>query len=233
MQWRMFCWLMALGIVCVAVGAMAADDEEGFVSLFNGKDLTGWDGNPDFWSVKDGVIHGETTAEKPTKGNTFLIWRGGTLKDYELRLSFRIESGNSGVQHRSQDLGEWHVSGYQAEVCNSPATVGFLYHERGRKHLAKVGEKVVIDENGKIEVVGKLGEAKEINADYKPKDWNHYRIIAKGNRIMQYLNGKQTIDLVDNDPKGRALEGILALQIHAGPPMVVEFKDIRLKELKE
>lgn len=233
-----------LGCV-VACGSLAftgdAADEEGFVPIFNGKDLTGWDGNPDFWSVKDGAIHGETTKEKPTKGNTFCIWRGGVLEDYELLISFRINSGNSGIQYRSVDCGNWVVSGYQAEVCNSPA-VGFLYHERGRGSLVNVGEKVVISEDGKKEVVGKLGDPKEIYKTYKPQDWNTYRIVARGNHIQHFLNGVQTIDLVDNqldDPKAEKpdlrkgrLKGILALQIHAGPPMWVEFKDIKLKVLK-
>lgn len=213
-------------------GLSEQEKAEGFVPIFNGKDLTGWDGNPDFWSVKDGAIHGETTAEKPTKGNTFCIWRGGVLKDFELRLSFRLMNGNSGVQYRSKDLGEWRVAGYQAEVVNDPRTVGFLYHERGRGRLVEVGQKVLIDENGVKHVVGTLGDWQQINAGFKKQDWNEYRIIARGNKIMHYLNGQQTIELEDNDPKGRALEGILALQLHAGPPMVVEFKDIRLKELK-
>jgi len=222
-----------IGVVLFLGAAPAGGQEEGFVSIFNGKDLTGWDGNPDFWSVKDGVIHGETTKEKPTKGNTFCIWRGGILKDFELRLSFRIQNGNSGVQYRSKDLGDWRVGGYQAEVCNNKKAVGFLYHERGRGRLVEVGQKVVIDENGNKKVVGSLGDWETINAGYKPRDWNEYRIIARGNKLVHYLNGVQTIELVDNDPKGRALSGILALQIHAGPPMVVEFKDIRLKQFKE
>jgi hypothetical protein len=214
--------------------------EEGFVSVFNGKDLTGWDGNPDLWSVKDGAIRGETTAEKPAKGNTFCIWRGGTLKHFILKLKFRIQNGNSGVQYRSRDLGNWVVGGYQAEVCNFPGQPGFLYHEKGRKGLANVGEFVVIGPDGKKEVAGQVADKKAlIDAGfYKEKDWNEYTIIARGNHIVQILNGYQTIELIDNDKPapadnllGRSMEGILALQIHAGPPMVVEFKDIRLRNL--
>jgi len=229
----MAAWVVMLGFAVslgLVAGAAAGEAEEGFTAIFNGKDLTGWDGNPDFWSVKDGVVHGETTQEKPTKGNTFCIWRGGTLEDFELRLAFRIQSGNSGVQYRSQDVGNWVVAGYQAEVCNSNA-VGFLYHERGRGSLVQVGQKVVIDKDGKKEVAGTLGEVKDILADYKKGDWNEYRIIGQGNHLVHFLNGKQTIDLIDNDEKKGALSGILALQIHAGAPMIVEFKDIRLKKL--
>lgn len=235
---RMWLAVAAVGALLAAAASAAetpaADlPEEGFVSLFNGKDLDGWDGNPDFWSVRDGAIRGETTAEKPTRGNTFLIWRGGTLKDFILKLKFRIQNGNSGVQYRSQDKGNWVVAGYQAEVDNTQGKVGFLYHEKGRGSLVPVGDFVIIDADGKKQTVGKVADAKSlIDAGYyKPRDWNEYVIIARGNHIMHFLNGYQTIELIDNDPKGRLMEGILALQIHAGPPMVVEFKDIRVRHL--
>jgi len=237
---------LALGLGLNAVAGQP--DDEGFVPIFNGKDLTGWDGNPNFWSVQNGCIVGQTTKEKPTRGNTFLIWRGndqvkdGILKDFEMRISFKIRNGNSGIQYRSLDLGHWVVSGYQAEVCNQKGKVGFLYHEKGRGWLVNVGDKMVIHEDGKKEIVGRLGDKMELTKDYKNGGWNHYRIICRGNHLQHFLNGVQTIDLVDkqlDDPnaakpnrkKGR-LAGIFALQIHAGPPMRVEFKDIKLKLLK-
>jgi len=202
--------------------------------IFNGKDLTGWDGDPRFWSVKDGVIRGETTPGNLPKRNTFLIWRGGKLKDFELKLKFRIRNGNSGVQYRSKDLGNWSVAGYQAEVENTPGKVGFLYHERGRGWMARVGEFVVVDEKGNKNVVGYVADKDELikKGYYKQQDWNEYHIIAQGNHLIHYLNGYQTIEMIDNDPKGALREGILALQIHTGPPMRVEFKDIRIKHLK-
>jgi hypothetical protein len=209
----------------------------GMVALFNGKDLTGWEGDKRLWSFKDGAVRGETTKENAAKGNTFLIWRAGTLGDFELRLSFRIDHGNSGIQYRSKqvpakegDANQWVVSGYQAEVENTPGKVGFLYHERGRGYLCDVGNRVEVGEDGKPKVVGKLGDKDAIGATYKKSDWNDYVIIAKGNHLVHYLNGIQTVDVTDNDPKGGASSGILALQIHAGPPMVVEFKDVRLKQ---
>jgi hypothetical protein len=232
-----------LVVTSLALGAdenppspVAPPEPEGMQPLFNGKDLEGWDGDPRLWSFRDGIVRGETTAENPTQGNTFLIWRGGTVQDFELRLSFRIRSGNSGVQYRSKQIesrnpsNRWVVSGYQAEVENTPGKVGFLYHERGRGYLCRVGEKVVIGEDGKPQVVGTLGDRDAIAATYKKSDWNDYIIIARGNHLRHYLNGYQTVDLVDNDPQGRALQGLIALQIHAGPPMVVEFKDVRLKQ---
>jgi hypothetical protein len=206
--------------------------------LFNGKDLSGWDGDPRLWSFRDGIVRGETTKENPTKGNTFLIWKDGLVGDFELRLSFRIKGGNAGIQYRSKHLSfkptdenKWVVSGYQAEVEDTPGKAGFLYHERGRGSLCNVGDKVEIAEDGKPKVVGKIGDRAAIGATYKKSDWNDYVIIAKGNHLVHYLNGVQTIDVTDNDPKNRAMSGILALQIHAGPPMVVEFKNVRLKHL--
>jgi len=227
--------------------AAAPAPEAGFVSLFNGKDLTGWDGDPRLWSVKDGVIRGQTTEEKKASGNTFCVWRGGKLKDFILKTTFRIAGGNSGIQYRSKEMRKWRISGYQAEVCNG-GSVGFLYHESGRGSLCRVGDFVEVNAagEGKAEKksVGKVADRKALAKAgyYKPNDWNEYTIIAQGNYLRHYLNGWPTVALIDNDrttdpndprdTRGRALEGLLALQIHAGPPMVVEFKDIFLKPLK-
>jgi len=210
-----------------------AEAPAGFAVLFNGKDLDGWDGNPQFWSVKDGVIRGETTAEKAAKNNTFLIWRGGELKDFVLKLKFRIQNGNSGVQYRSKDLGEWRVSGYQAEVENNPGTVGFLYHEAGRGSLVNVGDCVQIDATGEKRIVSQVSDKDALvkAGFYKDKDWNEYTITARGNHLVHELNGYPTMELIDDDAAGALRAGILALQIHAGPPMVVEFKDVWLKPL--
>ena len=243
-------WRVVLAVVLgAATVARAGDDEikgfgepdaEGFISIFNGKDLTNWDGVKELWSIKDGAIRGE---HKGRRGNTFCIWRGGLIGDCELKVSFRINNGNSGIQYRSVDVGNHVVSGYQAEVENAKGKVGFLYHERGRGWLVSVGDKMVISEDGKKEVVGKLGDKMELTKDYQMKGWNHYRFVCTGNHIQHFLNGVQTIDLIDNeldDPdaakpnlkKGR-LKGILALQLHGGGPMWVEFKDIKIKPLKK
>ena len=232
-------------LICCQTTALAGDSSEGWVSVFNGKDLTGWDGDPRLWSVKDGVIRGQTTAENPARGNTFLIWRDGKLKDFELKIKFRIQNGNSGIQYRSKEVEKWVVGGYQAEVENNPGKVGFLYHERGRGWLVNVGDLMVIDEKGGKEVVSNVSDVDELikAGYYKDKDWNEYHIVARGNHLIQYLNGYKTMELIDNDritnpndPKdlnGSAREGILALQIHAGPPMLVEFKDIFVKNLDQ
>jgi len=222
-----------------------SDSSQEWISVFNGKDLTGWDGDQRLWSVKDGVIRGQTTIANPARGNTFLIWRGGKLRDFELKIKFRIQSGNSGIQYRSKEIDKWVVGGYQAEVENNPGKVGFLYHEAGRGWLVNVGDLMVIDEKGGKEVVSNVSDVDELikAGYYKDKDWNEYHIIAQGNHLKHYLNGYQTMELIDNDrltnpddPKdrnGAARQGILALQIHAGPPMIVEFKDIRVRHLDE
>jgi hypothetical protein len=217
------------------IAAEPNETEQGYVSIFNGKDLTGWDGDPCLWSVKDGAIHGQTTEQNPARNNTFCIWRGGKLKNFILKIKFRIESGNSGIQYRSKEFEKWRVSGYQAEVADIPGKVGFLYDERARGWMVNVGDIVEVDEKGSKNVVGKIADTNELikAGYYKNKDWNEYTIIARGNHLIHILNGFQTIELIDNDPNGRAMEGILALQIHAGPPMVVEFKDIRVKHLPD
>jgi hypothetical protein len=241
--WLRLAFLLAAVAACVG-DASAADvvtgtaaEESGFVPIFNGKDLSGWDGDPRLWSVRDGVIRGQTTVESPAPHNTFLIWRGGKLRDFVLKLKFHIHDGNSGVQYRSQDQGDWIVSGYQGEVANDRPDpgigTGFLYHERGRGDIARVGEFVVIDETGKRTVVGRVADVNALKAAgyYKNDGWNEYTIMAHGNHLIHLVNGYQTIEMIDNDLKGGAREGILALQIHAGDPMLVEFKDIRLKTL--
>ena len=232
---------LIVSVILLSLPAFAAEEpkipseDDGFVSIFNGKDLSGWDGDPRLWTVADGVIRGQTTTDKVAKGNTFCIWRGGTLKDFVLKIKFRIENGNSGIQYRSIDKGNWVVAGYQAEVENAPGKVGFLYHESGRGWLVNVGDIMHINDKAEKLVVGKVSDKDQLIKDgyYKEKDWNEYTIICRGNHVMHYLNGYPTIELIDDDPNGNLLEGILALQLHAGPPMLVEFKDIRLKTLKE
>jgi hypothetical protein len=210
-----------------------AEEQHGFRRIFNGTDLTEWDGDPRFWSVSDGVLRGESNFNQPAFTNTFLIWRGGKVKDFELHLKFRLTNGNSGVQYRSKDLGKWVVGGYQAEIDNQARKTGFLYEERGRKFLVNLGERLQTNSQGGKHLLGVLATQEEYSAwnYYHPQDWNDYIICAKGTYIAHYVNGFQTIELTDDDRARNALEGILALQLHAGLPMVVEFKDIFLKAL--
>jgi hypothetical protein len=223
---------MVVACMAASLASAAVGVEE---TVFNGKDLTGWDGDPRFWSVVDCAIRGQTTPENRAPDNTFCIWRGGKLKDFILKIKFRIQNGNSGIQYRSKDLGQWRVGGYQAEVENAPGKVGFLYDERARGWMVNVGDIMVVDKQGKKNVIGKIDDVNALikAGYYKDKDWNEYTIVARGNHLMHTLNGFQTIEMIDEDPKGRAVEGILALQIHAGPPMTVEFKDIRVTHLPD
>lgn len=232
-------------LISLLAGAAAlAADEPGFKSIFNGQDLTGWDGRPGFWSVKDGHIRGETTPTNRAPGNTFLIWRDGTLKNFELKLRYRILTGNnSGVQYRSRETDKWVVTGYQAEIENKLGKTGFLYHEAGREWLTDVGDFMEIAPDGKLAVMGVVANPKAIFAApyHTDKEWNEYHFVCRGNHIVHHINGYQTIELIDQhvdkadpkSPKQRLMEGILALQIHGGGPMTVDFKDIRLKVLAE
>jgi len=203
------------------------------ISLFDGKTLKGWDGDPRFWSVKDGAITGQTTAENPTESNTFLVWRGGTLEDFQLDLDFRLVGGNSGIQYRSREVDpdRWIIGGYQADFDASGKYAGILYEERGRGILAMTGEKVVIGDDGKKNVVGHVGDPEKIRETVKKEEWNHYTIIAKGNHLVHKINGVTTVEVTDNEVDKRRMSGLLALQVHQGPPMTVQFKNIHLLKL--
>jgi hypothetical protein len=220
----------------------APPEPAGMRSLFNGKDLTGWDGDPRLWSVKDGVIHGETTTENVANGNTFLIWKDGATKNFELRLSFRCNAtNNSGIQYRSRHIQDdsarnhWVVRGYQHEIRNQnelPDVAGFIYDEGGKRgRISLAGDITVWEQEQGRQVKGTLTTAEDYRKLFRLDDWNDVVIIANGNRIRHYLNGRQILDFTDNDPKLALTSGILALQLHAGAPMWVEFKNPRISEL--
>jgi hypothetical protein len=222
-------------IICAAFVATAAD-EAGFKPLFNGKDLTGWTGNPDLWSVEDGTIKGITKADPKLTHNTFLVWTNGDVADFELRLSYKIVAGNSGIQYRSKVLRQGAqgpiVGGYQADFEAGKTYSGILYEEQGRGILAQRGQKTVIEAaTGKPKVTGSVGDTKEIQAKIKHEDWNEYVVIAKGNHLQHFINGVQTVDVTDEHEAKAAKSGALALQIHTGPPMTVQFKNLRIKDL--
>lgn len=210
-----------------ATAVQADHHEEGFVSIFDGKTLDGWDGNPKFWSVQEGAITGKTTPENPTKGNTFIIWRKKEVSNFELRLKYKIVGGNSGIQYRSQDHGNWVAGGYQADIDSKDTYSGINYDERGRGILALRGEMVVW--NPKKTVLGSLGDSKEINSVIKKEDWNDYTIIAHGSQLIHIINGRITSQTIDSDEENAEASGILAFQLHQGPPMTVQFKDIRIR----
>jgi hypothetical protein len=235
---------LALVVTSPARAEQAPPEAKGMTPLFNGKDLTGWDGDPRLWTVKDGVIRGETNdADKKIKGNTFLILKDKPLADFELRLSFRAAAtNNSGIQYRSKRVvdpknaeNRWIMQGYQHELRNEkklPNVSGFIYDERGKRgRIILVGEKATW-EGGKKNVTGQLVDQAAFEKAMKIDDWNEVVIVAKGNNVKHYLNGVQLIDFTDNDPQLALKEGLVALQLHGGKPMWVEFKDVRVAELK-
>ncbi len=223
--------LSALALL-VAASAVRADDWE---SLFNGKDLTGWKGKEDLWSVKDGAITGYTKDGKIPGGNSFLVW-DGSLKDFELKVQFKIVGGNSGIQYRAKAVDkpeDFHISGYQADIDGSKGMgfFGILYEEGGRGVMTNRGTKTWIGAAGarhekSVEDAAALLKALMVN------DWNEYHITAKGNHLTHVINGKTFAETIDFQADKRAAEGLLAFQIHAGMgEMTVQFKDVKLKKL--
>jgi hypothetical protein len=211
--------------------------------LFNGSDLEGWDGDSRLWSVRDGIIHGETTAENVAKGNTFLILKDTEFSDFELRLSFRCNAtNNSGIQYRSAHVtdgpratNDWVLKGYQHELRNEvnfPNVAGFIYDEAGtRQRLNAVGQQSVYTADGPKVLRDDLISQDDFKKLMRLDDWNDVVIIAQGNHIRHYLNGNLLIDFKDEHPSALS-SGHIGLQLHAGKPMFAEFKDIRIRELK-
>ncbi|MCX6926638.1 MAG: DUF1080 domain-containing protein [Verrucomicrobia bacterium] len=235
----------------LSLSSPAAEVEPGFTSMFNGKDLTGWEGLPGAWSVVDGAITAESTPEKPCKQAHYIMWRGGKPGDFELRTDFRLQGagGNSGIQFRSREVPNWDTSGYQADMENSDQWFGCLF-EHTRGGIAMRGEKVLIDKEGKKtispvavpEKVQKLmdgngvaGAKLSLNAallkQVKMGEWNTYTIIAHGPDITLKINDVVMSQVTDHQSGIAAKDGIIALQMHPGPPMKVQFKDIRIKLL--
>lgn len=204
---------------------------DGFVDLFNGKNLSGWSGDTKFWSVEDGAIVGRTDGT--LKMNRFLTWKGSTVRNLELKVSVKVSSGgNSGLQYRGTsrpDLGLDVVTGYQCDVvAKTPAYNGMLYEEKGRRILSHTGEKVIVDTDGKPWIVGHF-PVKEFSAD----QWHDYRVVVNGNHHQHWIDGHPTADLIDFDERGRSLEGVLAVQVHVGPAMTIQYRDFKIKHLPD
>jgi hypothetical protein len=224
-------FLTATLLSSFTVRATAADVEKGFTPIFNGKDLTGWEGNLTNWSVEDGAITGETGPAKPAAHCNYLFWRGGKPANFELRCSFRVSAGgNSGVQFRSRELPEFDVAGYQADIEGGPNYMGDLYDCNGRHTITHRGQKVVIDENGQREVTP-IGDPDALQKLIKLDNWNDYRIIARGHEITLIINGAVMSRTIDREKGKATLDGLIALQLHNGLPMKVQFKNIRIKNL--
>jgi hypothetical protein len=217
-------------------GPIQAEDDKGFVSIFDGTSLKGWDGDLKFWRVENGTIVGESTADNRVTENTFLIWRAGTVKDFEIKAEFRLNGGNSGIQYRSRNMTEvnpYVVGGYQADMDFANMYPGQMGEERGRRNImVRRGEMMRIDDTGTFKLLGTIGTPAEIADSFVPNGWNSYHIIAKGNILIHILNGRVSMVAIDEQDSVRAREGIIALQMHTGNPFKVEYRNIRLRTLQ-
>ena len=212
--------------------AVAPESEKGFTSIFNGKDLTGWQGESGYWSVEDGAVTGITTAEEPLDHPTYLFWRGGKPADFVLRASYRFVTpgGNSGINFRSRELPNWDIRGYQADMETGPRHSGILYECNQRGIIARRGQKIEIDEDGKRTVTS-FADPADLQKHIKTDGWNEYEIIARGPKIIIKINGIVTAHVIDRERGKSSAKGLISLQAHPGPPMKVQFKNIRLKSL--
>ena len=228
---------MGSALVCTAVGLLAVDAGEtpkpppGFIAVFNGKNLDGWEGNPKYWHVADGCLTG--VADGKLDYNRFILWRGGKPRNFEVQVKVKVTSGgNSGIQYRSverPELGESVVAGYQCDVVPNRADYnGMLYEERGRRILAHTGEKVIIDPKGQPWVVGEFPLKV-----FKFGEWHDFRVLAEGNHLQHWIDGQQTVDVIDLDEKHRRFEGVFGVQVHKGPPMKIQYRDFFLKTLPD
>lgn len=225
-----------------AAGAVAMDPlpplqpEPGFKSIFDGKTLAGWEAaDMSFWSIEDGAITAKITEKHPTKRNHYLVFQEGALADFELKLRHRILSPhdvNCGFQFRSEifdgDIKD-DCRGYQVDNNTGTPWLVRLYDEFGRHTLAWRGEKTIFDTNGQktsAEIESATGPAR-----FRLQDWHEYHLICWGPNLTLKVNGRIVAETIDNDPAQQDFSGVFALQLHSGPPMTVQYKDIRLKRL--
>lgn len=228
--------LLLLSLICLPLEAQQPL-EPGFEAIFDGRSLAGWEGDPTYWSVADGALVGIVTPETILERNTFIIWRGGEVADFDLRLEYRISnSGNSGINYRSIEVPglPFAMRGYQADIHGGNSYTGNIYEERGRTFLALRGQKTVMEPNRPATVVERFASPDDMQALIRKEDgWNQVRIVARGNHIQQWFNGRLFAELVDNDPVAGQRRGMIGVQVHVGPPMKVEYRNIRLRRLGE
>ena len=222
--------------------------EPGFQPLFDGRTLEGWEGDERFWRVEDGAIVGQTTEQNQAEHNTFLIYRTREFGDFELRFSYRVEGYNSGVQYRSVDRGDYVVHGYQADFEDRwhPTDAGELidrfsgmfFDEGGRMFLGQRGDVVIVaadpgdPQKHVVRKVGSVGDPAELDSHIKRDDWNEYTVLARGFQFTHLINGRvMAVGIDEHDARRRAV-GILAFQLHSGPPMTIRVKDIRIREME-
>jgi hypothetical protein len=212
-------------------------DEPGFRSIFDGKSLAGWEGDPKYWSAADGVMTGQITPETIIKSNTFIIWQGGRPEDFELKVDYRITSGgNSGVNYRSMVVPDavtpsnrFAMRGYQCDIDGKNRYTGNNYEEKGRLFLAVRGEVTHVTGVRPPAVLSQIGDNAQLGALIKD-DWNSVHLIARCNILMHNINGQLMSMVIDDDPK-RERKGLIGVQVHVGGPMKVEYRNWRIREL--
>jgi len=210
-------------------------DESGFTSIFDGKTLDGWEGDSKYWRIENGIMTGEITAETVIKSNTFIIWRGGTLKDFELKVDFRITAqGNSGINYRSKVVpdevtptNKFAMRGYQCDLDGAKQLTGNNYEELGRQFLAVRGQVTHLT-GGRPIVISSCGDNKDLAALIND-DWNSVHLIIRDNTLIHMVNGRVMSIVIDDDTANRTMEGLIGVQVHMGPPMKVEYRDWRIK----
>ncbi len=224
-------YFLISAILFVAAGAEETADD--FVSIFDGT-LKNWDGDPVYWSAEDGILVGEVRPDTLLKRNSFIIWRGGEVRDFELKLEYRVSAeGNSGINYRSIEAPglRWAMEGYQADIDGHDNWSGQNYEERGRTFLAYRGQSVTLRPEAKPEVLKELGDRAELQKRVRKNDWNQVHIVARGNHLQHFTNGILMSEVHDEDPEKRRLNGLIGVQVHVGPPMKIEFRKILLKRL--
>ena len=234
--------LILFGCSLIALQRLAAEqiyptpalkDDTGFHPIFDGKSLNGWEGDPKYWRVENGCLVGEITPETLLKENTFIIWRGGTTRNFELKVEFRISSrGNSGINYRSEAVENkpFVLRGYQADLDGAKQYTGQNYEEKGRTFLALRGDISRVDPDGVSRIIGTVGNKDELASVIKDDDWNECHLIALGNVMTHLVNGRVMSIVYDEAPEARRSDGLLGVQVHTGPPMKIEYRNFRLKQ---
>lgn len=213
-------------------------EEPGFTSIFDGKTLAGWEGDPKYWRVADGAMVGEITPETVIKSNTFIIWRGGTLADFEAKVEYRITpAGNSGINYRSTVVPDkvtpenrFAMRGYQCDIDGQNRYTGNNYEEKGRLFLGVRGQVTRVTGTSKPVILSNFGDSKELGGVIVD-GWNSIHIVARGNVLMHHMNGRLMSVVIDDDDRGRTPRGLLGVQVHVGPPMKVEYRNWRVKQI--
>lgn len=214
----------------------AIGDEPGFEPIFNGRTLDGWQGDPTYWRVEGGALVGEITPETRIKSNTFIVWRGGTPADFELKLEYRISAGgNSGINYRSAMIpdtvtpsNQFAMRGYQCDIDAANRYTGQNYEEKGRLFLALRGQVTRVRGSAPPLALSSLGDAADL-AKKITEGWNAVHLVIRGNVLTHTINGQVMSVVIDDDTEGRKASGLLGVQVHVGPPMKVEYRNLRLK----